>query len=328
MSMPYSSKSGPPQPSNQAAPAAPAKTASARERLLGMVALFTGATAIGVAPILVRLSETGPSATAGFRVLFALPILWLIILLAPAPERALLRSPRALGWLALTGLLFAGDLGLWHWALTKTTVANATLLTNSAPVFVVLGAWLFLREKIRPGLLLGLLIAFTGGAILLSESLRLSRAHLAGDIIAICGAVFYAGYLVSVKRLRGAASTAIIMGASGIVSCLAFFTAAAAAGENLLPETNRGWIVLIAMALICHLGGQGLIAYALAHLPASFSSVTLLWQPVVATLLAALLLSEPLTLPRLLGGAIILTGIAIALRQLPQSRRKEGKPPD
>jgi drug/metabolite transporter (DMT)-like permease len=72
--------------------------------------------------------------------------------------------------------------------------------------------------------------------------------------------------------------------------------------------------VLLALALLSHVGGQSLIAYALAHLPAAFSSVSLLLQPVAAALLAWLILSEALGLLQGLGGAVVLAGIAIARR--------------
>jgi drug/metabolite transporter (DMT)-like permease len=64
--------------------------------------------------------------------------------------------------------------------------------------------------------------------------------------------------------------------------------------------------------MISHVAGQGLITFALAHLPAGFSSVSLLLQPVVAAVLAWAILSEPLTLAQAGGGSIILLGIVVA----------------
>ena len=86
-------------------------------------------------------------------------------------------------------------------------------------------------------------------------------------------------------------------------------------GERFLPVDMRGWLVLIALALVSHIGGQGLIAFALAHLPAAFSSVSLLLQPVLAALFAWLLLGELLGPSQALGGALVLLGILIARRE-------------
>jgi drug/metabolite transporter (DMT)-like permease len=82
----------------------------------------------------------------------------------------------------------------------------------------------------------------------------------------------------------------------------------------MLPVSAFGWWMLVGLALISHAAGQGLIAYALAHLPAAFSSVSLLSQPVMAALLAWVLLSEGLMPLQILGGLIVLAGIYLARR--------------
>jgi drug/metabolite transporter (DMT)-like permease len=84
-----------------------------------------------------------------------------------------------------------------------------------------------------------------------------------------------------------------------------------ATGEPFWPQSARGWGVLIGLALISQVAGQGLIAWAMAHLPAAFSSVSLLVQPVAAALLAWVLLAEPFGALQALGGAVVLAGIVI-----------------
>ncbi len=123
-----------------------------------------------------------------------------------------------------------------------------------------------------------------------------------------------AGYIIAVTRLRTRQSTARVMFWSGAVCCMALLPVEMISGESLLPHTPRGWLVLAALALVSHAGGQSLIAYAMAHLPATFSSVTLLWQTVAAALLAWLLLAEPLSLVQMAGGVVVLAGILLARR--------------
>jgi drug/metabolite transporter (DMT)-like permease len=89
---------------------------------------------------------------------------------------------------------------------------------------------------------------------------------------------------------------------------------AIASGEALLPASANGWLVLAGLAWISHCAGQGLIAYSLAHLPAAFSSVSLLFQPVMAALFAWVLLSEPLAPLQIAGGLVVLAGIYLARR--------------
>ena len=87
-----------------------------------------------------------------------------------------------------------------------------------------------------------------------------------------------------------------------------------ASGESLWPATAYGWSVLLGLALVSHSVGQGAITFALAHLPASFSSVGLLLQPTMATVFAWAILGEPLTTAKMAGGAVILVGIFLATR--------------
>lgn len=276
---------------------------------LAVLALVAGAMAIAFAPILVRVSEAGPVSTAFWRVLLSLPLLWGWLLARNAGGGA----PRGqLGLLALAGLFFAGDLGVWHTSLKLTSVANSTLLVNMAPVFVALGAWLLLSERIGKRFLLGMALALAGSAALSRGNLQLSSASVWGDALALAAAISYAGYLLSVKRLRADCSTAMLMAWSTTFTALALAPAMLASGERMVPHTAAGWLTLLALALLPQVAGQGLITYALAHLPASFSSVALLVQPVAAAALAWLLLGEPVGALQAAGGAAVLAGILLA----------------
>jgi len=104
------------------------------------------------------------------------------------------------------------------------------------------------------------------------------------------------------------------MAVTTTLTALFLLPVALASGETLLPQSTSGWLKLVGLAWISHCAGQGLIAYSLAHLPAAFSSVSLLFQPVMAALFAWLLLSEPLVPLQIAGGAIVLVGIYLARR--------------
>ena len=142
-------------------------------------------------------------------------------------------------------------------------------------------------------------------------SFSLSSQHLLGDVLGLVAATFYAGYMLTIKRLREDFSTPTTLAYSGVVACIALL----AMDEVLIPATPAGWLDLFGLAWFAHVGGWGLITYALAQLPAAFSSVGLLIQPVVATLLAYLVLGEPLGMAQVTGGALVLAGIIIARRE-------------
>ena len=278
-----------------------------------LLALVTGAIAIAFAPILVRVAETGPVATAFWRMSLALAPLWLLrarVSRNGAPPAAGLR------WLLIAaGLFFAGDLGIWHISIKLTSVANSTFLVNMAPLFVTLGGWLLFRERVTSLFMAGMTTALAGAWLLSRGHFSPSAATAAGDVLALLAAVSYAGYLLVIKRLRTrGGDTATIMAWSSTVTAAALLPAMLLSGEQLLPHSATGWLTLLALAAVPHVAGQSLIAWAMAHLPASFSAVALLVQPVAASLLAWALLAEPMALLQAAGGAAVLAGVALARR--------------
>lgn len=276
-------------------------------------ALLAGATFIALSPIFVRVSEAGPTATAFWRVALAVPALWLLYWIKPKA-----RARRYSGkWLLLlaAGFAFAGDLGFWHTSIKLTSVANSTLLANLASIFVTLAAWIFLRQRPTGVFLTGLAAALAGVTLLVHTSLAFSSTGLAGDALGVVTAMFYAGYLLAVKGLRDRGETTLhLMAVTSTITAIILLPVALATGEPMLPSSATGWWILVGLALVSHAAGQGLIAYALAHLPAAFSSVSLLFQPVMAALFAWLLLAEPLVPLQVAGGLIVLFGIYVARR--------------
>ncbi len=285
-----------------------------------LVALFAGACGIAFAPIFVRLSELPPTATAFHRFALAVPVLWAWLAIGDAlgkPKRPPRRRPSSAAdyaVLGLAGLFFAADMGFWHWSIAYTAVANATLLANTAPVFVVLGGWLVFGTRARPLFLIGLATAMAGTAMLMLTSVGLGGRHLLGDALGIVTGLFYGAYLMTIERLRAAYDTMTIMAFAIPVSAAAMLGVTLLAGEPLVPPTATGWLVLVGVALVSQVFGQGLIAYGLAQLPVAFASVSLLVQPVMAALWAWLLLAEPLGPVQALGAGVVLAGIWIARR--------------
>ena len=277
-----------------------------------LAALLAGATCIALSPIFVRVADTGPTASAFWRVALAVPVLWLAFFLSPARS-----SPRPLYWplLLAAGFAFAGDLAFWHASIQLTSVANSTLLANLASIFVTLAAWLAFGQRPTRQFLAGLAAALVGVALLVRTSLEFSASGLLGDALGVVTAVFYGGYILAVKALRDRGEAALrLMAISTTLTAIILLPVALASGEPMLPASARGWLVLLGLALVSHAAGQGLIAYALAHLPAQFSSVSLLFQPGMAALFAWVLLAEPLTPLQVVGGVIVLAGIYLARR--------------
>ena len=287
------------------------QTPTARARTLAIMALLVGATCIGTSALFVKVSEAGPVSTAFWRVFLALPFLWTWAALTPRDSAAAHNNSR--GLLIAAGFFFAGDLAVWHWSIVLTSVANAVLLANLAPIFVTLAAWWIWRKKPAAMFLAGLAAALTGVMLMVGGDFSLvSDRALLGDALGVVTAMFYAAYQLTVKKLRGSVSTARIMAVSSVVTAAFLLPIAWLSGETFFPVSAIGWLKVFGLALISQVAGQSLIAYAMAHLPATLSSVGLLLQPVMAGLFAWILLGETLGAVAFVGAALVLVGIRIA----------------
>jgi drug/metabolite transporter (DMT)-like permease len=282
-------------------------------RTSALFSLIAGAACIALSPIWVRVSEVGPTASAFWRVALAVPLLWTLLAFNAKGQKDLDKNQYVP--MLVAGIAFAGDLAFWHWSIKYTSVANSTLLANLASIFVTLAAWLLWGQRPSRLFLAGLATALLGVVLLVRTSLDFSPTALLGDGLGVVTAVFYAWYLLSVKGLRDrGAGTLLLMAATTTITAVVLLPVALASGEALLPGSAAGWLKLLGLAWISHAAGQGLIASALAHLPAGFTSVGLLLQPVMAALFAWMLLGEPLVALQVAGGAVVLAGIYLARR--------------
>ena len=283
-----------------------------RVERLAFVLLIVGASAIAFAPIFVRVSEVGPVATAFYRMVLAVPALWLWLRWGGGTDDEPKLERREYLRLALAGFFFAGDMSLWHFSIHYTTIANATLLANLAPIFVTLFGYVLFKDRFTGLFLAGMGLAILGAVTLMGDSLQLSRQSFIGDLFGVVTAVFYASYILAVGRLRARLATRVIMFWSTLFCALFLLPLTWLSGESWLPQSTYGWWMLIGLALTAQVFGQGLIAYALAHLPVAFSSVSLLFQPVVAALAAWVLFGEALGPLQGVGALVVLFGVALA----------------
>lgn len=293
-------------------PMTPPAVSPGRARL-ALLLLIVGGMCIAFAPIFVRLADVGPVTVVAWRlglsIPFALAWRWRIHGRVPGVE-----VPAARWWLFAAGVLLAADLALWHIALHFTSVANSTFILNLAPIFVTLGAWSFLGERIGRGFMLALLAAIFGAALLVKASFDVSQRDLMGDLIAMAAAIFYAGYQLVVKHCRRFYHTAHILAATAIVTPLVLVPVIALSGEKVIPTTLQGWVAVVGIALIAQVLGQGLITWAVAYVRANLASVVLLVQPVTAAWIAAMLFGEYLQPSQIAGCALVLAGILLARR--------------
>jgi drug/metabolite transporter (DMT)-like permease len=291
-------------------------TAAAPLPALPFLALLAGGIAIGFAGIFMRLSDVNPVASAFWRMALALPLLWPW---AMATKGADLADDKRAGFsavLALAGLYFALDMGIWHMSLHDTTVAKATLIPNSAPILIALWMWLVHRVRFTRLFVVGMTIAVAGVVLLVGTKAGGNHGgnEPLGDALAVAAAVFYAAYQLAVKDARDRYSAVRLMAWSTTVTAIVLLPAALLTPGPFWPAHASGWLPLIGLALVAQIAGQTVIAYAFAHLPASLSSVSLLVQPLTAAIAAWMLFGEAIGPLQFAGGAMLLFGIYLSKR--------------
>ena len=201
----------------------------------------------------------------------------------------------------------------WAWSLTQTTVASSTVIRSLAPLFVSLGGWLVLKQSFDRQFLWGMILAVVGGITIGWDDLQVSTEYLIGDGIALLSAALHgvnlllAGYL----RDRQLSTNTILLWrcsfGAAVIFPLVFLTE-----TNLLPYSWQGWLIVIALAVICQIFGQGLLVYSLKQFSSSFVALFMLLKPIVTALFAWLIFAEVLSLSNALALVLVLVGIYLA----------------
>ncbi|MBN2115850.1 MAG: DMT family transporter [Anaerolineales bacterium] len=286
--------------------------------LLAYLALGTGILALSFSAMFVRWANAPGPVTAFYRLFFSTFLL--LPFFAPRIRMNSAIASPSIAFPLLAGIFTALDLGLWTASLTYTTASNATLLGNTAPLWVALGAWLILKQKLTPVFWRGLVLALLGAALIMGTDFILHPRFGIGDAMAVTTGLFYAGYFLCTEKSRvhfDAVSHIWIVGVSASIS---LFVINMVLHYPLSGYPAQTWLIFLATAVVSQLIGYISLAYALGHLPASVVSPTMILQPVVTTLLAIPLLGEVPGIWQGAGGALALVGIYIVNQSHNQSQ--------
>lgn len=290
----------------------PISEAARSQRLPAYLALVGGIICISWSAIFVRWTDIPGPASAFYRMLFP------ALVLAPTFLFDRKREPldwRTLGIIFFGGLFFSFDLALYNTSILRTSAANATLLGNNTPIFVGLLTWLVLRRAPARSFWLGLLLAIAGAVVILWADLKQHAQIGIGDLMALAASACFAVYLMVTEKIRGSTGTLAFLRLAMISSTLALLLMNLAMGISLrMPHGRTLWAVL-ALGLVSQLGGYLFLTYALGHLPATLTSISLLTQGPLTAAMAAVLLGEPVNASQIFGGILVLAGVALAHRQ-------------
>lgn len=280
---------------------------------LAFAAMLVANMSLALGPLFVRLTDVGPVAAGFWRLALAVPILFLMCRVARQPLPAM--SGRIWMVLALGGLFFAADLAAWHVGILHTTLANASLFGNiSSLIYPIYG---FLIIRLMPGRtqIVALALASIGAMLLLGRSYQLSPQNLLGDLLCILAGLLYTFYLVAMGSARGQLQpwpTVALATAFGTLPLLIF---ALMLGETVMPQN---WTPLLLLAFCSQIVGQGLLVYAIGHLPPLVIGVGLLTQPIVSAVIGWTLYDERLGAIDIIGAVAI--AVALVLVRRPDRR--------
>lgn len=278
-----------------------------RKDFLPYIALGICILALSTSAIFIKYADAPGPVTGFYRMFFA------AIILTPLAIYRLIKNNRlskANFYVPIVGGIFSGlDLGIWAIALGFTTAANATLLGNTAPLWVALGATLFFREQLGQKFWVGLLLAMAGAALIIGADFLLQPRLGIGDTIAIFTGMLYAGYYLTTEYGRRSIDAVTYIWIVFLSASVTLFFLNLALGNALTGYPPETMAIFLASAIISQLIGYLMSSYSLGHLPASVVSVTMVGQPVVTAIIAIPLLGELPVGTQLIGGIIALIGI-------------------
>jgi drug/metabolite transporter (DMT)-like permease len=289
------------------------------------IALALGVAAVSSAAILISFARA-----QGVPALSIAALRMAIAALVVAPV-ALLRCRaeirdlpvRDVGLGVASGIFLAMHFGFWTSSLDSTSVMSSVVFVSTNPLFVVAASTLLFREKLRPATLVGIGVAVAGGAVIgFADVGQGGGASTRGDIMALLGAVSASGYLLVGRRLRTRMSLPLYVGISYVTAASALLCIAGLTGVRLTGYPARGYMWILFLAVGPQLLGHTSYNYALKYVSATFVAVTLLGEPIGATLLAIPLLAQVPSAFRIVGGMFVLAGIFLSARAEAGSKRE------
>jgi drug/metabolite transporter (DMT)-like permease len=218
-----------------------------------------------------------------------------------------------MGWLILSGILLAFHFAFWIASLKYTSVASSVVLVTTNPIFVGIGAWLFLKEPIGLNLILGIILSVLGSGLISLGDIALSKEALLGDGLALMGAITNSGYLLIGRKMRKGQDLLSYIFPVYSASAIALVILSLIFQKSFLGYSSSTYLFIFLLAIVPQLIGHTTFNWALKYLPVSMVAIMILGEPIGSTILAYFILGEELTIWKILGGILIFAGILIAV---------------
>jgi len=274
--------------------------------------LPVGILAVSTASIFVKLCDAPALIIATYRMMLASLVL---MPFAFFQKRWREQEKNELAWPLLSGAFLSLHFAFWIASLKYASVASSVALVTTHPVFVGIGGWLLLKERLKPNLIFGIAFSVLGSGLISYGDLSFSKEALMGDGFALLGAIAASGYLLVGRKMRkdGNLISYIlpVYSSAGLILVLL----ALIFQKPFFGYSSSTYFYLFLLALVPQLMGHTTFNWALRFLPASAVAITILGEPIGSTILAYFILDEGLTVWKILGGISIFTGILIPLKK-------------
>jgi len=276
-----------------------------------LLLLTLGVSAVSFSAVLVRLADAPPLAVAFYRCAMASAVVLPLALLRNGPAfRRLTR--RQLGLCVMSGAFLALHFATWIPSVSLTTVAASTVLVTTSPLWVALLGRL-IGERMSKRAAGGVLIALVGTVIITGGGLGGSGRDVAGDALAVLGALFAAAYVLAGRSLRQELPLLPYVSVVYVTSAALMAVAMLARGTPFTGYSPKVWLLFALMTAGPQLLGHTVFNLLLGELSATVVAVSIMAEPVGATVLAFAVLGEAPGLATLIGSALVLTGVYVGI---------------
>ncbi|MDA0371326.1 MAG: DMT family transporter [Actinomycetota bacterium] len=275
-----------------------------REVAVGAVLL--GVVGWGIGPLLVRGMSVSGVSVSFYRMWLAVPVMVMLARMFGEPlDRRILRN------CALPGVLFAFAMMFGFQAMRSTSIANATLIGQLCPAFMVLGAGRFVGERSTPRAAAAAFVSFVGLAVMIGLGADTSNSAFGGDVLAFCNVLCFTGYFLLMKRTRnaGVGSWAFLAGVF-VVGAIALTPYCLVVADDIWQMQSLDYVRVVAMIFGPGVLGHGLIVWATKHLEVTTTSLLTLLSPPISVIGAWIVYEQSLVLGQLVGAVIVLAGLA------------------
>jgi drug/metabolite transporter (DMT)-like permease len=214
---------------------------------------------------------------------------------------------------ALAGLFLAGHFASWLPSLSMTSVAASIALVTSTPIWTALIARIS-GVRLSAGVWWGLVLAVVGAALIAGVDVTVSLRALAGDGLALLGAICASGYVLAGARARQRLTTSGYTVVCYSVCALAVAVAALVAGSPLAGFSPRDWLLIAAITVCAQLFGHTLLNLVLSSVGPTVVSLAVLLEVPGSLVVALVLLHQLPPLLALPGMAAVVAGVALVIR--------------